>query len=210
MWCSSLLGVGRSARHKAIALGRVARSPGGSENFGGSRCVAFRVPEGQKSKIAWNWLFGTGLYFPVAVLSILFGLFGLATYLVVLSSWVWRHWFDHCLVVLKCKTSLILCPDIAILSMFSDSQLQVQKRPRLIRTVRLRYIWRPWTVRWKWCVSWWNRAMTKMCWAIWVRHLCTSRQSVDTWRLGELCWIFETGNDAAFVGGHNGSDGMHA
>ena len=82
---SRLPGVGRSARHKAIALGRVARSPGGSENFGGSRCVAFRVPEGQKSKIAWNWLSGTGLYFPV-VLSILFGLFGLATYLVVLSS----------------------------------------------------------------------------------------------------------------------------
>ena len=36
-----------------------------------------RVPEGQKSKTAWNWFILAGLYFPAAILSILFGLFGL-------------------------------------------------------------------------------------------------------------------------------------
>ena len=78
---SSLPGVGRSARHKAIALGRVARSPGGRENFGGSRCVAvqrcvaFRGPGRYGSKVKdclelaiWDRI----EFLPVALLSILF------------------------------------------------------------------------------------------------------------------------------------------
>lgn len=32
---------------------------------------------------------------------------------------------------------------------------------------------------------------------------------MGTWRLGELCWFFGTGSDAAFVGGRNGSDFTH-